>query len=63
MSGDLVWVYNHGARKGIGRKLVGKWRGPAIVVWVGNQGGVVLRYVDKGNLKRVNISDIKRFVY
>ena len=60
--GDLVWVYDHGARKGVGRKLVGKWRGPAVVVWVGSQGGVVVRDTFGGVEKRVNISDIKRFV-
>ena len=61
-TGDLVWVYDHGARKGVGRKLVGKWRGPAVVVWVGSQGGVVVRDTFGGVEKRVNISDIKRFV-
>ena len=60
-SGDLVWVYDHGARKGVGRKLVGKWRGPAVVVWVGSQGGAIVRDVNGGVEKRVNISDIKRY--
>ena len=57
-----MWVYDHGARKGVDRKLVGKWRGPAVIVWVGSQGGVVVRDTFGGVEKRVNISDIKRFV-
>ena len=54
-------MYDHGARKGVGRKLVGKWRGPAVVVWVGSQGGAIVRDVNGGVEKRVNISDIKRY--
>ena len=61
-SGDLVWVYDHGARKGARRKLLGKWRGPVVVVWIGSQGGVVVRDVNGGVEKRVKFSDIKRYV-
>ena len=60
--GDLVWVYDHGVRKGVGRKLEGKWRGPATIVWVGNHGGLGVKYVNEGMVRRVNVSNIKPFV-
>ena len=59
--GERVLVWSGRERSGKGKKLNACWIGPAELLWVGDKGGCLVRFIDSGKLRVLNASRVKRF--
>ena len=60
-AGERVLVWSGRERSGKGKKLNACWIGPAELLWVGDKGGCLVRFIDSGKLRVLNASRVKRF--